>query len=63
MAKDYFLNNLLTHNHITGIKSLFIIPPEKKRRDVSTTNSFNSGKPQQKGETSSTFLTLPRYPR
>ncbi len=61
--KTIFLNNLLTHNHITGIKSLFIIPPEKKKTRRLNDKLIQFWQTTAKGETSSTFFDPSQIPQ
>ena len=54
--KTVFLNNLLKHNHITGIKSLFIIPPKKENSRRLNDELIQFWQTTPTGETSSTFF-------
>jgi len=61
--KTIFLNNLLKHNHITGIKSLFIIPPEKKNTRRLNNELIQFWQTTPTGETSSTFFDPSQIPQ
>ena len=61
--KTVFLNNLLKHNHITGIKSLFIIPPEQKNTRRLNDQLIQFWQTTPTGETSSTFFDPSQIPQ
>ena len=61
--KTVFLNNLLKHNHIIGIKSLFIIPlPQKNSRRLND-ELIQFWQITPTGETSSTFFDPSQIPQ
>ncbi len=61
--KTIFLNNLLKHHHITGIKSLFIIPPQKKNTRRLNDELIQFWQITPTGETSSTFFDPSQIPQ
>ena len=61
--KTVFLNNLLKHIHITGIRSLFIIPPEKKNTRRLNDELIQFWQITPKGKTSSTFFDPSQIPQ
>jgi PAS domain S-box-containing protein len=61
--KTIFLNNLLKHNHITGIRSLFIIPPGKKNTLRLNDELIQFWQTTPTGETRSTFFDPSQLPQ
>ena len=54
--KTVFLNNLLKHNRIAGIRSLFTIPPKKEKSRRLNDELIQFWQTTPTGETSSTFF-------
>ncbi len=61
--KTVFLNNLLQSSNITGIKSLFIIPPPKKENQHLNDELIQFWQTTPAGEASSTFFDPSQIPQ